>query len=490
MNNMGNKRNYNPNNNLQNRRNAGNKGYERNNYASKNENRMSNSQNKSNNQRNQVRVNLRDTGDMGLVKEKGPVRQKRQGGYASNIYGNISNTVQKKFNNALYKDENKKEKNMAERRPLNKARKTNNGQNQRFSVIDSKSSLNKDREGISKVQYNRNLSNINDKKIQKKEDVKKYSEDKNIATYEDDVIEVLPKSVFVFITVAVVFVAALVLTVANKEKVGQVLSGMSTKSSQVRTNDYDEGLDMEDLDVQGELDSNQEDIEDLETLEDEQDIEETREAEGGTSILSTIASATTTKKNKDTTNKTTNKTSTTTTTKKQDEVTATSKPAATQQPEQTPTDPSEEEIEEDVEEDVEEPIEDVEMTFISLSLSGKLWRCSSEYGVFGAENSFKKCSDLYYIETSNMVMVPLRDKNGIWLDVKGAKVVDYVGYKNGQKVQVVKIRLEESDSAVYKDIYAMKGTFIDLGGNYKKKGSTSSCRNLFATEDMTMQRVG
>lgn len=489
MNNMGNKRNYNPNNSLQNQGYAGNKqGYGRNNYAPKNESRMSNPQKKSDNERNQARVNLRQTGDMGLVKEKGPARQKRQGGYASNIYGNISTTVQKKFNNALYKDGDKKERCMADKPSQNRVRKNSNGQNKRFSVIDSKSSLNKDREGISKVQYNRNLSNINDKKSNKKEEIKKYNEETSASAYEDEVIEVLPKSVFVFITVAVVFVAALVFTVANKDKVGKVISEMSPKSNQVITNDYDEGIELDSMDVQGKLDSNQENmenVEDLEELEDEEDLEETESEETG--ILSTIASATKTKKDNttnNTSNKTSNKTSTT-----QEQVAATQKPAATVKPAQTPTNPSEE-FEEEVEEEVEETMEDVEMTFIALSLTGKLWRCSSSYGVFGAENSFKKCSDSYYIEASNMVMVPKNDKNGIWLDVRGAKVVDYVGYKAGQKVQVVKIRLEEADSTVYKDIYAIKDTYIDLGGNYKKKGSTSSCRSIFATEDMTMQKVG
>ena len=485
MNNMGNKRSYNPNNNLQNQKYAGNKqGYVRNNYAPKNESRMSNSQKKSDNQGNQVRVNLRQTGDMGLVKEKGPARQKRQGGYASNIYGSISTTVQKKFNNVLYKDVDNKERN-ADRKPAqNRARKNNSGQNKRFSVIDSKSSLNKDREGISSVQYNRNLNKREIDKVQKKEEVKKYSEDKNIANYEEDVIEVLPKSVFVFITVAVVFVAALILTVANKDKVGEVISGITQENKQVITNDYDEGIDLE-LDEQGELDSNQEDIEDIEELEELEDADEER-----ADLLSTLVLAETTKNDTDTktTNKTTNKTTTKTaaTTTKTDKVAATAKPETTTKPVAT-TKPS---VIEEEEEEEEEAIEDVEMTFIALSLTGKLYRCSSSYGVFGSESSFKKCSDSYYVETSNMVMVPKSDKNGIWLDVKGAKVIDYVGYKGGEKVQVVKIRLEESDSTVYKDIYAIKDTYIDLGGNYKKKNTSSTCRSIFATEDMTLQKVG
>ncbi|MBE5934999.1 MAG: hypothetical protein E7262_04325 [Lachnospiraceae bacterium] len=463
MNDMGNKRGYNSNQNQMNNKRyaSNNQQYGRNNYGSKNS-------------------------------EKNP-RNNNKNSQGNSMYGNICNTMQKKFNMTLYKGVQNSEKDNG--RKNNAMRKSSNNQNKRFNVIDSKSSLNKDRQGVSKVQYNRNFNNKMEHKKDRETVLKDYSEEKNdISKYEEEVTEVLPKSVFVFITVAVIFVAALILTVANKDTVSKTLTQITDKK-EMPTNDYDEGLDLG-LDVQGELDSNQE-----ESLEEREELEELEELElaeddSRTSILAAIAAendetkTTTVKKPTTTTKKTTTSTSKVATTTKKP--TTVKKPTTTDST-QTDTTVDDEEIVE--EENEEEVVEDVEMTFIPLTLTGRLWRCSSAtgYGIFGADGvagSFIKCSDSYYIECSNSVMVPKKDLNGIWLDVRGTTVQEYIGYKNNTKVQVVKIRLEEADSMSYKDIYAIKDTYINLGATYKKKGSTSTFKSIFATEDMELIRTG
>ena len=168
MNNMSNNRNYNPNNNIRNNQRRSNNGYQRqeSNYGADYAQKFTNRDRIQRNDKNKV----------------------------SGKYGNICNTMQKKFNMTLYQGQNNNNKkinnnksgskyrienncranqNKGRNQKVNINRSNNERANNRFNIIDSKSSLDKNKRD--RVQFNRNFNNKEVDNKDRKTSLKDYS---------------------------------------------------------------------------------------------------------------------------------------------------------------------------------------------------------------------------------------------------------------------------------------------------------------------------
>lgn len=380
-----------------------------------------------------------------------------------NVYDSISNTVQKKFNNVLYKGQN------------------NNNSNRRQSG-------NTDRN--MKQNVNRNVRT--DKDMSSK--------------IEDEAQATIPKSVFVFITIAVVFATCLVIKLSMPEDDSKSKVADNNKSTiNVKQTDEDgfqnyaelteeekrlleESEDRYLIDENGQTTTNNNDK--SVSTEDNKDSKNDK-----TTTSSTTNNNNTTSNNKTTTNVNVSGGTTTTSTSNvtsnnvesntvsKNNITDTNVPRATISPE------------EDNDESDEELVYDNSNggTFTipcSVPSQGSLYRCSYPYASVGSDGKF-----IRYTKFTNEpygTSIQKNDLNGMWLFSRGlalseSSVSSVYGYRNGVRVDVCKITIKVNGTTKKRCIYAMKGTDVPLtDGSYKVSGTSTYIKSIRVTGDVTI----
>lgn len=381
-----------------------------------------------------------------------------------NVYDNISNTVQKKFNNVLYKGQN------------------NNNTNRRQNC-----------------NMDRNMQPNMKRNIRIDEDISTKIEDEAQAT--------IPKSIFVFITIAVVFATCLVIILSTKEEDSNLKVADNKNQSSIKVKQYDEDgfqnyaelteeekrllEEAEDsylIDENGQTTSNND-----KSISTEDNKNNKNDKTNKTTTSSTTNNTTST--NKTTTNLNVSGGTTTTSTSNvpsndvqyntvsNNNITDTNVPRATISPE------------EDDNESDEELVSDNSNggTFTipcSVPSQGSLYRCSYPYASVGSDGKF-----IRYTKFTNEpygTSIQKNDLNGMWLFSRGlalseSSVSSVYGYRNGIRVDVCKITIKVNGTTKKRSIYAMKGTDVPLtDGSYKVSGTSTYIRSIRVTGDVTI----
>lgn len=347
-----------------------------------------------------------------------------------NAYENISNTVQKKFNNSLYKG----------------GKNGNNVKNENNSAkLEEESQIN------------------------------------------------VPKSVFIFITIAVIFATGLVVLLTQPSDSSKSLVSNNKKDSKevVKQNGEEDGFqtyaEISEEKLQEKLDELEDSVTSDETENSQTSENRTTDTDNKKTTPSKLAqsdsnsnktsvqgsSNTTTGNSNDTQYSTTNKNSTINT----------NVPRATIKPDS------------DDEEDDEELIDDSsdEGTFTlpcSIPAQGGLYRCVYSYASVGSDGRFVKYTN--YVNEPYGASIQKKDLNGMWLVSKGlalseSSVSNVYAYRNGIRVDVCKITIYVNRTTKKRCMYAIKDTVVPFtDGSYKIKGTSSYITSLTVTKDVTL----
>lgn len=350
----------------------------------------------------------------------------------AHAYDSFSNTVQKKFNNVLYKGQKNKDDN-----------------------------LNRDKGMVSKL------------------------EDEQQAT--------VPKSVFIFITIAVIFATCLVLLLAvpSDNSESKVADSSKKSDTSVTKEEEEDGFQ-----TYAEL-SEEELQEQLDALEDNYLASETNNDNSTETATSSTdkKTNTTTKKNNNTTSTGSSNGTTPGTvsnsSSNSNQSSSTNKNNVTETNVARPTISPDSDDEEDDSELVEDSSNGGTFTIpCSVPSQGSLYRCAYSYASVGSDGRFVKYSN--YVSEPYGTSVQKNDLNGMWLFSKGlalseSTVSNVIGYRNGVKVDVCKITVKTNGTTKKRYIYAMKGTIVPFtDGNYKINGTSSYIKSITVACDVTI----
>lgn len=345
----------------------------------------------------------------------------------SNSYDSLTSTVQKKFNSILYK--------------------ANDGENKR----------------------NKKVSNIDVKNIE-------------MMSREEEQPVTIPKSVFVFITIAVIFATGLVVMLAQPAK--NISNKVADNDQHVsRTSKYKDGDDgFQTFAEDDEIEENEEnqDLQQEEDSDSNMSTEETAPTSGENNKSDADkANDKNAEANNTTTSTSTNKT--TTKNNSEDGVIQSNVPRATLSPEKAESDANEE---------LANVAEDVGTFTIPTSVTNTLYKATSPYAKVGSDGAFFKYTN--FVKESFGTTVPRNDLNGIWLFCKyptlsKAGVTKAYGYKNGVNVGAHLVTIKKNNSSSSRYIYVLHGETIDLSdGTYKISGTSSTIKKLEVTGDKTL----
>ena len=354
----------------------------------------------------------------------------RPRGYSNNrlstVYDTISNTVQKKFNIVLYKG------------------------------------------------AKNNYRNENAK------DPMKLEEDSQMS---------VPKSVFVFITIAVIFATGLVILLTQPSDDSKSLVSNSKKSSEVSNNSDEDGFqtyaDMSEEELQEKLDALEDGLTDESNDTSQENVGETSNTENNNTTPTKLTESTTTSNNSSVQNNTTTRTSNNV----QSNTSSNNSTINTNVPRPTIS-PDEDEEDED-EELADNSIDEGTFTLpCSIPSQGGLYRCVNANASVGSDGSFAKYTN--YVNEPYGASIPKKDLNGMWLVSKGlalseSSISNVYGYRNGIRVDVYKITIYVNGTTKRRCIYAMKDTVVPFtDGNYKVKGASSYITTLKVTKDVSV----
>lgn len=376
-----------------------------------------------------------------------------------NTYSNFTSTVQQKFNSVLYRGNDNRDVDKRKMQEDRKSKKVDNKYSANgFPKYDSRYDSN--HKTKYEVKHDKKINNVDVKNI---EMMKREEEDQPVT---------IPKSVFVFITIAVIFATGLVVMLAqpNKELGNKVADNSEFVSRTSKHKDGDDGFETfaeEDEEIQ---ENNEQ-----KDLEESQEIEAVNEDTSGEN--KTENKTPENKTNIDTTSQTSSSSTVKTTTKNNEEdVTQTNVPRATLSPE---------EADDDKNQELANVTEDMGTFTIPSTVTGSLYKTSDSYAKIGSDGKFSKYTR--FVKESFGTTVPRNELNGIWLFCKNitlskSGITKAYGYRNGISVPVHVITIKKNGSSSTSYIYALNGTSIDLSdGTYKSNGAT--IRKLEVTGD-------